>query len=89
MSDVLFLHTVPSTKFEIFASCVLDGYVSLDRQEKVPVKVLLDTGTAKSFIVESILSFLIHIATGGKSPVLGLVSILYGCIYIIFIYFLI
>lgn len=45
--------------------------MSLDGKDKIPVKILRDTGATECLIVESILPFSSCTATGEKSPVLG------------------
>lgn len=42
---------------------------------KVPVKILRDSGSNQSLILNSVLPFSAHTATGGKAPVLGVLMV--------------
>ena len=56
---------------ELYAPFVSDRFVSLDGNDKTPVKILRDTGATESLIVGSILPFSTTTATGSKAPVVG------------------
>ena len=56
---------------ELYTPFVSNGFVSLDGQGMVPVKILRDSGANQSLILSSVLPFSAHTATGGKAPVLG------------------
>ncbi|KAK0135738.1 hypothetical protein N1851_028415 [Merluccius polli] len=56
---------------ELYTPFVSNGFVSLDGQGKVRVKILRDSGANQSLILSSVLPFSAHTATGGKAPVLG------------------
>ncbi|KAK0150744.1 hypothetical protein N1851_008151 [Merluccius polli] len=65
--------TQPSPGFDSYLPFVTEGFVSLlEGDDKVPVKILRDTGAFDTFIVASVLPFSENSDTGDFIPVLGM-----------------
>lgn len=55
-----------------FSPFVSDGFVSLPKSERVPVKILRDTGASASFILGSVLPFSNETFTGDSLLICGI-----------------